>query len=71
MEWMDVVQALMEDPLARLVVREGGRGIVRRAQRGPRTAAAHSEAEPTIPALICPWSPPPPTAPLAPTQPFA
>ncbi|WP_331761888.1 hypothetical protein [Streptomyces sp. NBC_01546] len=46
MEWMDVVRALAEDPLARLVVREGVRGIARRVLRGRLAEAAHSEAGP-------------------------
>ncbi|MEU3220162.1 hypothetical protein [Streptomyces sp. NPDC006971] len=49
MEWMETVRALAEEPLVRLVVGEGFRGIVRRVRRvrrGHRGAAAHSEAGP-------------------------
>ncbi|MCX4481818.1 hypothetical protein OOK44_36185 [Streptomyces cellulosae] len=46
MEWMDAVRTLAEDPLVRLVVREGVRGIARRVQRGRGSAGAHSEAGP-------------------------
>lgn len=50
MEWMDAVRELTEDPLVRLAVGEGVRGIARRVQRGRRVAAAHSEAGPATPA---------------------
>ncbi|MET8824128.1 hypothetical protein, partial [Streptomyces rochei] len=46
MEWMDAVRTLAEDPLVRLVVGEGVRGIARRVQRGRGSAGAHSEAGP-------------------------
>ncbi|MYR41275.1 hypothetical protein [Streptomyces sp. SID5910] len=46
MEWMETVRALAAEPLVRLVVGEGFRGIVRRVRRGHRAAAAHSEAGP-------------------------
>ncbi|MFD3700712.1 hypothetical protein ACFWUZ_32050 [Streptomyces sp. NPDC058646] len=46
MEWMDTVRELAGDPLVRLLVGEGVRGIARRVRRGPKATAAHSEAGP-------------------------
>ncbi|OLO25489.1 hypothetical protein PZ61_0238060 [Streptomyces sp. MNU77] len=50
MEWWETVRVLAEEPLVRLVVGEGFRGIVRRVRRGRGSAAAHSETVPAIPA---------------------
>jgi hypothetical protein len=46
MDWIDTVRELAEDPLVRLVVGKGVRGIVRRVRQGSRSAATHSEAGP-------------------------
>ena len=46
MEWIHTLAELVEDPLARLVVGEGVRGIARRVRRGRPAAAEHSEAGP-------------------------
>ncbi|MFF9526925.1 hypothetical protein ACF1DV_33855 [Streptomyces achromogenes] len=46
MEWMETMRSLAEDPLVRLAVGEGVRGVARRVRRGRGSAAAHSEAGP-------------------------
>ncbi|WP_071330921.1 hypothetical protein [Streptomyces sampsonii] len=46
MEWMDAVQALVEEPWVRLTADVLVRGIARRVRRGRGSVAAHSEAGP-------------------------